>query len=190
MNKGCTSRIYGKREFIKIMNKATYSILKYRKCLKLISKEFQTNLMLSVTEVNGCQICSYYHTKNAIDSGISDEELQSLLSGDLQHVKEDEAKALMFAQHYAFEKGNYSEETFEKVIDYYGEKKAYGILATIRMISFGNAVGINAGNFKRRFTKSGKVDGSKIVNELFIILSPVICMPIFFIVNIFRKKQF
>ena len=161
---------------------------KYRKFMKLISKEFQTNIMLSVTEVNGCQACSYFHTKHAIDSGISDAELQSILSGDHKNVKPEEAQALFFAQHYASEKGDYSEETFDKVKANYGEFKAYGILAVIRMISFGNAYGINYGNLKDRFTQKGKVKNSKLSTELFVLLSPIVLFPLTIIVNMFKKK--
>lgn len=190
MSENSKSRIYGKREFIGIVNKATYSMVKYKKYMKLISKEFQTNLMLSVTEVNGCQLCSYYHTKHAIDSGISDEELQSLLSGDHTSVKAEEAMALMFAQHYASEKENYSRDTFQKVIEHYGKEEAYGILATITLISFGNANGISVGNLKSRFSKKGKVKDSKLINELFIGISPIVLLPVTFIINIFKKKQY
>lgn len=185
-----TARIYGKREFVGEVNKMAYSIAKYRKELKLIDQDFKTNIMLAVTEVNGCRACNYYHTKHAIDSGIDDQELQSLLSGDLKYVKKEEAQALMFAQHYASEKGNYSKETFEKIKEHYGKEKAYGILATIRLISFGNAHGINAGNIKSRFTKEGKIKESSIINELFIVLSPIVLLPVLIIGNLFRKKEF
>ncbi|MDC7242777.1 MAG: hypothetical protein PQJ44_02110 [Sphaerochaetaceae bacterium] len=184
------SRIYGKREFLKIINEATYSAIKYRKNMKLISKEFQTNIMLAVTEVNGCQICSYYHTKNAIDEGIDDLELKSLLTGSLDNVKPAEAQALLFAQHYASEKENYSDETFQKVKEHYGKDIAYGILANTRLISFGNAYGINNGNFKSRFTKEGRIKGSKLINELFIIISPILAFPITMVFNIFRKMKY
>ena len=182
--------IYGKREFVKIVSTVTYSLAKYRKYMKLISKDFQTNLMLAVTEVNGCQLCSYFHTKNAIDSGISNQELQSLLSGDHEFVKEEEAQALMFAQHYASEKEDYSKETFQKIIEHYGKEQAYGILASLTLISFGNANGISFGNFKSRFTKKGRVQGSTLINELFIVFSPVVLMPITFIINMFRQKRY
>ena len=182
------SRPYGKCEFVKILSKATYSIVKYRENFRSINKEFQTNLMLAVTEVNGCQVCNYFHTKHAIDSGISDAELQSILSGDHKNVKPEEAQALFFAQHYASVKGKYSEETFDKLKANYGEFKAYGILAVIRMISFGNAYGINYGNFKDRFTKKGKVRNSKLSTELFVIISPIVLFPLTALVNAFKKK--
>lgn len=182
------SRIFSKREFVSIVNKATYSMVKYRKNLKRISKDFNTNIMLAVTEVNGCQLCNYFHTKHAIDSGISDEELQSILSGDHKFVKPEEAQALMFAQHYASEKEEYSEETFDKVIEHYGTEQAYGILAVLTLITFGNANGISVGNFKSRFTKTGRVQGSRLINELFIIISPLFLIPIMFIINLFKRK--
>lgn len=184
-----TSRLYSKREFNSIVSKMTYSILKRKKGLKLISKEFQTKIMLAVTQVNGCQICNYYHTKQAIDSGMSNDELQSIVLGDQNNVQADEAMALLFAQHYASEKGNYSKETFGKVIQQYGIEKAYGILGVVTMISFGNAYGICLGNFKSRFTKTGKIKNSKFINELYIILSVIILFPITFINNIFKRKD-
>jgi AhpD family alkylhydroperoxidase len=182
-----SSRVYGKKEFVGILNKAIYSILKYRKQFKSLDKEFVTNIMLAVTEVNGCQLCNYYHTKQAIDSGIDDQELASILSGSLENVKKEEAQALMFAQHYASMKSEYSEETFEKVIAHYGKEKAYGILTAIRLISFGNCYGIQYGNLKSRFTKSGRIEGSKLSTELFILISVVFLVPILVLINLFKK---
>lgn len=182
------SRLYGKREFVGIVNKMTYSIVKHKKRINLISKEFNTNIMLAVTEVNGCQACNYFHTKHAIDSGIDDEELKSLLSGDLSNVKKEEAVALMFAQHYASEKETYSKETFQKVIEHYGREEALGILSIIRLISFGNASGISFGNLKQRFTKKGRVKGSKLSNELFIAFSPIVLLPVLLVKNLFSRK--
>lgn len=188
MKKNNNIRIYSKWEFVNILFLATHTLVKFRKYLKLIDKAFETNIMLSVTEVNQCQICNYYHTKNAIDLGISQEELKSLLSGEHQHVNAEQAQALLFAQHYASEKGDYSKETFEKLIEFYGQEKAYGILATIRLISFGNAYGINIGSFKNRFTRIGKVKGSRLINELFIILSPLLLFPATLVINLFKKR--
>lgn len=181
------ARLYGKREFVGILNDLTYSVLKNRKYMNMIDSDFKTNIMLAVTEVNGCQACSYFHTKQAIDSGISNEELESLLSGSHINVKPEQAKALMFAQHFASEKENYSEETYKVVEEYYGEEKTKGILTACKAISFGNAHGINLGNFSSRFKKSGRVKGSKLVNEVFIILSPFVLMPVLLIINLFKK---
>merc|ERR1711879_58430 len=167
---------------------AVFSMLHLGKQRKLISKDFETNLMLAVTQVNGCQVCNYFHTKHAIDSSMSDEDLQTLLDGEFQHFDQHQATALIFAQYYASEKEKYSEETYLKLQDHYGEKEAEGILGILMLISMGNAFGINWGNFKSRFTKTGKIPGSKFFNEIFIILSPLLLLPVFVIGNIFSRK--
>lgn len=182
------SRIYGKREFAGLVNRGVFSLMHFGKQRKLISKDFETNLMLAVTQVNGCQVCNYYHTKHAIDSGMSDEDLKTLLDGEFKDFDEHQATALIFAQHYASEKEKYSEETYQSVVEHYGEEEAQGILGILMLISMGNAHGINAGNFKSRFTKAGKIPGSKLFNELFIILSPLLLLPVFLIGNIFSRK--
>ena len=38
-------------------------------------------VMLAVTEVNGCEICSYAHTRRALEAGLSDAEVRELLGG-------------------------------------------------------------------------------------------------------------
>jgi AhpD family alkylhydroperoxidase len=38
--------------------------------------------MLAVTEVNGCEMCSYAHTKMALEAGLSNDEIQQMLAGD------------------------------------------------------------------------------------------------------------
>ncbi len=48
----------------------------------LISPAFRERLMLAVTAVNGCRYCSYFHTGEALKSGLSQEEISRLLSGE------------------------------------------------------------------------------------------------------------
>ncbi|UTB33936.1 MAG: carboxymuconolactone decarboxylase family protein [Methanobacterium sp. ERen5] len=43
---------------------------------KELSQKFIERIMLAVTEVNGCEICSYAHTKRALESGMSNEEIK------------------------------------------------------------------------------------------------------------------
>ena len=51
---------------------------------KLLSPAFKERLMLAVTEVNDCRYCSYFHTRQALKSGVSPEEINRLLSGDVE----------------------------------------------------------------------------------------------------------
>lgn len=67
---------------------------------ELISYDFRERLMMVVTEVNGCRYCSYYHAREALKSGISEDELKALLAGHLpENTPPSEYTALVYAQH-------------------------------------------------------------------------------------------
>jgi AhpD family alkylhydroperoxidase len=68
---------------------------------KLISPAFRERLMLAVTAVNGCRYCSYFHTGEALKSGLSREEISRLLSGQADACPPQEAPAVIYAQHWA-----------------------------------------------------------------------------------------
>ena len=121
----------------------------------LLTEAFIERMMLAVTEVNACPVCSYGHTKMALEMGMSLEEIENILSGNYENVPKEELPAVLFAQHYAELRGKYSQESFNSVIEIYGEEKANTILATIRMIMFGNAYGIPWGSFFKRFKGKG-----------------------------------
>ena len=70
-----------------------------------ISQQFIERLQLAVTEVNGCAACSYAHTTMALREGMSNDEISSFLSGSVDFIKPEEAKAIMFAQHFADNRG-------------------------------------------------------------------------------------
>ncbi len=113
-------------------------------------------IMLAVTEVNGCGICSYAHSKVALEAGMTNEEVENLLSGMFDYVPKEELTGVLFAQHYADSRGNPSRESWERVMEEYGESKAKGILGAIRGITIGNVYGISWSSFFNRF--KGKAD--------------------------------
>lgn len=158
---------------------------------KLIDDKFMEQIMLAVTQVNGCRICSYYHTKEAIKSGLTKEEVDMLLDGSFGNIDEDEQVALLFAQHYAEAKGKVDKATYEIFYNNYGKTKALGILGAIRMIMIGNTSGIAGGALKDRF-KGKKVPNSKFINEFFITIGNVLYLPFAIIIaiffNLFRVK--
>jgi len=106
-----------------------------------IGKAFTEKIMLAVTAVNGCRYCSYGHARSALASGVSQEEIDRLLSGDVGHASPEEAPALFFAQHYAENDGDPDPEMVQKLVDTYGHERASDILAYIRMITMGNLTG-------------------------------------------------
>lgn len=123
---------------------------------KELSKKFIERIMLAVTEVNNCALCSHAHTKKALESGMSCEEIQKLLSGIIDDIPADQVTAVLFAQHYADTRGNPTMESWAHIVEIYGISKARGILGSIRTIMIGNTYGIPWSSFFNRLR--GKPD--------------------------------
>ena len=144
MNQGFNRRIYTSP---KEMIDAVMDILRHAPDLKAasrsgeIDKAFSEKIMLAVTQVNGCRYCDYGHTRAALKVGVTEDEIVSIARGELGDFPEDEAVALIYAQHFAESAGNPDPEATQRFVDYYGEEKARYIMAYIRMIMWGNLMG-------------------------------------------------
>ena len=166
-------------ELFQIMTLAFRSIplLMSAKKAGKMNEAFLERIMLAVTEVNGCAMCSYYHTRVALEAGFTAEEIRALLGGSFADVPEQELSGVLFAQHSADLRGKPSRDSWEKIIAEYGEIGARGILAVTRMIMMGNAIGIPSGSFLLRFR--GKPDPrSNLFYELLMMLAMVIYLPL------------
>ncbi len=108
---------------------------------KLISFAFRERLMLAVTAVNGCRYCSYFHARQALKSGITSKEISQLLSGDVANCPEDEAVAVIYAQHWAETNAHPDPEAVQRLEEAYGPEKAEAIHLMLRMIRTGNLLG-------------------------------------------------
>ncbi|MDW5300292.1 MAG: carboxymuconolactone decarboxylase family protein [Sedimentibacter sp.] len=141
-----------------------------------LGSEFIERIMLAVTEVNGCEICSYAHTKMALEAGMSNEEIQNMLSGVMANIPSDEIQAIMFAQHYADSRGKPARETWNRIVESYGLNKSYGILGAIRIIMMGNAYGIPWSSFANRL--KGRPDRrSSLLYEVEVIIIGSVLIP-------------
>lgn len=142
-----------------------------------ITSKFIERIMLAVTEVNECAICSYAHTRRALETGMSSEEIQGMLTGILDHVPDEEVAGVMFAQHYADTRANPTHESWERIVEIYGLSRAMGILGAIRTIMMGNTYGIAFSSFFNRFR--GRADPrSSLGYELGLLLSAVVVVPV------------
>ncbi|WP_324292085.1 carboxymuconolactone decarboxylase family protein [uncultured Sphaerochaeta sp.] len=134
-----------------------------------MNTEFMERIMLAVTEVNGCPLCSYAHTNLALESGMSNEEIQKLLSGDLEKIPLKELPAILFSQHYAESRGKPNLESWNRIVEIYGNQLALGILGAIRMIMMGNAFGIVLSSLQGRFKRNSN-DQNPLFYELGMLL--------------------
>ena len=142
-----------------------------------MTSKFIERIMLAVTEVNECAICSYAHTRRALETGMTSEEIQGMLTGILDHVPDEEVAGVMFAQHYADTRGNPTHDSWQRIVEIYGTSRAMGILGAIRTIMMGNTYGIAFSSFFNRFR--GRADPrSSIFYELSLILSAVVVVPV------------
>ena len=107
----------------------------------LISQAFRERLMLAVTAVNGCRYCSYFHSRQALKSGISSEEIRQLLAGDVVNCPQDEAVAVAYAQHWAESNAHPEPEAVERLQQTYGPGKAESVHLILRMIRMANLLG-------------------------------------------------
>jgi len=111
----------------------------------LISPGFRERLMLVVTQVNGCRYCSYFHSGQALKSGVPSAELHTLLAGQIpSETPPDEVVGLLYAQHWAEANANPDPEVVQKLVETYGQEKAAAIDIILRMIRAGNLMGNTA----------------------------------------------
>ena len=172
-------KLFSVFELYQIMTLAFRSIplLQKAKAAGKMDKAFLERIMLAVTEVNGCAMCSYYHTKVALEEGFRTEEIRAMLGGDFADVPEEQLRGVLFAQHYADQRGKPARESWNRIVEEYGETGAYGVLAVTRMIMMGNAIGIPSGSFLLRFR--GKADPrSNVFYELMMMLAMLVYLPL------------
>ena len=181
-------KYYGIKEYYQAVLRLYGAVPAFSKNRKtnLLSKEFVERLMLAVTQVNGCEACSYAHTKMAIEQGMSIEEINSFLTGSSEFIKEEEAPAILFAQHYADTEGQPDCDVYRKIIETYGREKTEVILSAIQVMTFGNIIGIPLSAISSRLKKK-PYENSSLIHEIGLPLSTLFILPIAFIHFLIKK---
>lgn len=183
-------KIYSHGEFYRSIVLALRSIkyIRLNRKNKLVSSRFQERIMLAVTEVNGCEACSYAHTKFALEEGMSTQEIDAILNGDTGNIPPDELIAIFFAQHYTDNRGSSSPEAWHRLVSEYGRDRALVILAFIRMMNMANIYGMAISAIRDRF--KGKSSGkTSLLYELSIILLILIYFPLAMLNALFDKLR-
>jgi len=62
-----------------------------------LNTELIEKVMLTVTEINGCEVCSVFHNRVAEKEEIKEEDIQVLFVADFEEIPQDEAPAILFA---------------------------------------------------------------------------------------------
>jgi AhpD family alkylhydroperoxidase len=126
----------------------------------LVSNPFRERLMLAVTAVYGCRYCSWIHTGEALKSGVDQEEIAGLLAGSVDNCPEDEAIALLYAQHWADSDAKPDPKATRRLEEAYGPEKARVITLILHMNRLGNLSGNSLDRFLHRisFGRLGKTE--------------------------------
>ncbi|MBN2300690.1 MAG: carboxymuconolactone decarboxylase family protein [Acholeplasmataceae bacterium] len=139
-----------------------------------VNHDLIERLMLATTEVNGCEVCSYAHTKMALQQGFSQEEIDAFLSGSNAYVKESEANAILFAQHYADSKARPDKQAYVFLQETYGKKEAIMMVKTIQIMMMANLHGLPLSALLARL-KGKPYENSTVLYELdMLILEPIV----------------
>jgi len=134
-----------------------------------IDKSFIEEIELIVSRVNGCRTCTYVHSANALQEGLSDKELEELLALDLGHFPAERAMAFAFAQHYAESGGQPNPSAEQRFRDYYGPQMSQDILAHLRFIQFSSVTGATIQALLSRL-RGHPVPGSNLLTELIVFM--------------------
>lgn len=176
---------FGEMYFSFVNAVGAVSTLSKNKKSGLIHPDFVERLQLAITEVNGCAACSYAHTKMALKQGMSNEEISSFLSGEDNFIRPEEAKAIMFAQHFAEAKGHPEQFAYDKIVEEYSEEKAKIILAASKVMIAGNMYGLPLSAFLSRM-KGRKYKNSSLFYELGMMIFGVVVLPVAIIHGLFK----
>ena len=162
-------------------------VLAYRPLLrrKRIDPKFTERLMLAVTEVNGCEACSYAHTLMALRKGFSREEIDSLLSGSAAYVLAEEAQGILFAQHYADSRGRPEREAYQALVQEYGRERSKDIVAAVQVMMAGNMIGLPLSALMSRL-RGKPYSNSSLLYELGMRLSSLVVLPLSFLHALLR----
>ena len=184
LSEAVTQRVEFKRKFTfgelyrsLVFAPRAMSKLGENKKTKLVDEHFVERLQLAVTEVNGCAACSYQHTQMALEQGMSNDEISSFLSGQDSFIKPEEAKAILFAQHFADSTGFPKKSAYDTIVEEYGEDKARIILSAVQIMIAGNMYGIPFSAFLSR-RKGKPYKGSTLFYELSMLIAGILSVPI------------
>lgn len=171
------SRVFKVREQLKNIHLGAkgFVLLKSSKRKKIMNKVLKEEIMLAITEVNGCSMCSFVHTKIALSSGMSTLDIKKILDGNTNDIPLKDAVAVLFAQNFAYSKEQVTTEGLRRIIEEYGREKSELILAACNMITMTNGMGTSMDHFYKRlqFKRNKK---STILNE---ITNPLLTMFLF-----------
>lgn len=171
------ARRFPVREVYQITRDAARTMRHFIRFRKAHGEQRSSRIMLAVTEVNGCAMCAWQHTKFALEAGMNPEEVRGLLGGVTAGAPDNELAAIGFAQHYADTHAHPDQDAWDRLVEIYGIEQALGVLGAVRTMMLGNAIGIPISSLRARM-KGTPHPASSLGSEIGTILGSLAVLPI------------
>jgi AhpD family alkylhydroperoxidase len=126
------------------------------------SAALREKVMLGVTSINDCRLCSWGHTHWALANGVPLEEVNQILGHEVESLEAAnpaEAAAVLFARHYAENLDRFAPESIENLRRHYGDAQVAEILAYVRAITLGSLTGNTLEAVLGRLRRRGHAGG-------------------------------
>jgi AhpD family alkylhydroperoxidase len=126
------------------------------------SAALREKVMLGVTSINDCRLCSWGHTHWALANGVPLEEVNQILGHEVESLEAAnpaEAAAVLFARHYAENLDRFAPESIENLRRHYSDAQVAEILAYVRAITLGSLTGNTLEAVLDRFRRRGHAGG-------------------------------
>lgn len=150
------------------------------------SRALREKVMLGVTSVNDCRYCSWAHTHLALSNGINIDEINDILSHQGHDTaSQQDAAAILFAQHYADTNGAIEPDSLSALKEHFSTAQIREIKAYIHTIYIGNLSGNTLDALMARF-KGYKVEDSNLIFE---ILCAVLTAPVLLLIMLKARND-
>jgi AhpD family alkylhydroperoxidase len=142
------------------------------------SGALREQIMLGCTSVNDCRYCDWFHTQMALKNAVDLDELNQFLANpEGTSLPEDTAIAILYAQHFAENRGKVSKDARERLKTVFNGWQRIEINAYLHAIYLGNLSGNTFDAFMSRLRGAPKA-GSSVVTELIVsvVAAPVLLL--------------
>lgn len=142
------------------------------------SSALREQIMLGCTSVNDCRYCDWFHTQMALKNAVDLEELNQFLANPGgTNLPEETAIAVLYAQHFAENRGKVSKDARERLKTVFNGWQGLEINAYLHAIYLGNLSGNTFDALLSRLRGAPKAE-SYFVTELIVALvaAPVLLL--------------
>ena len=143
----------------------------------IVSKAFSERVMIAITNVNGCVYCSWFHSKQAVKSGVSKKEITELFDFKFAELPDREIPAIIFAVQWAEANKRPEKAMLEEFESHYSKNEILALKFFMNAIYVGNLAGNTFDTFLSRLKGLPAQKSSIIFETIFFLISAPFLLP-------------